>query len=141
MSGHAYGLLADFLAVMHIAYAGTIVLGLVLILCGYALRWKWVRNPWLRGIHLIMIVIVVSEAWVGVTCPLTTWEAELRRLAGQSFDGESGLAKSIHYLLFFDAPWWVFTGCYTVCGTLIVLTLVLVPPHWKKPPETVSKVW
>lgn len=141
MNNKIYGFLADFIAVAHIAYAGTIVLGLVLILIGYFTRWQWVRNPWLRGIHLAMILIVVAEAWAGVTCPLTIWEDQLRTLAGQSFDGESGIAQAIHFLLFFDAPWWVFTACYTICGTMIVLSLVLVPPHWRKPQEPVSQDW
>ncbi len=141
MSNSTFGILADFVAVLHIAYAGTIVLGLFLILCGYVMRWNWVYNPWLRSVHLIMILIVVAEAWLGVTCPLTTWEIELRNLADQPFDGHSGLAKSIHFLLFFDAPWWVFTACYTVCGFLIILTLVLVPPCWKKPQEPAQQIW
>ncbi len=139
MNNNFYGFLADFTAVLHIAYAGTIVLGLVLILCGFVMQWEWVRNRWLRGVHLTMILIVVAEAWAGVTCPLTTWEDQLRTLAGQPFDGDSGLAKSIHFLLFFDAPWWVFTACYTICGMLIVMTLILVPPQWRSPQKTVPQ--
>lgn len=125
-----YGFLADLVAVLHIAYATIIVIGLLLIVVGRLLRWNWVRRPLWRIVHLVMIAIVVYEAWAGITCPLTAWERELRNLAGQPFDGNSFLAVSIHKLLFFDAPWWVFTTCYTMCGGLILLSLVWVPPDW-----------
>ncbi|WP_417850764.1 DUF2784 domain-containing protein [Thalassoglobus sp.] len=123
-----FGVLADFVALLHIAYAAVIVIGLLMILLGYFLKWKWIRNPWFRCIHLIMIAIVVYEAWAGITCPLTVWERELRTLAQQPFDGESLIGKSVHFLLFFDAPWWVFTTCYSLCGALVLTTLILVPP-------------
>ncbi|MCB9953066.1 MAG: DUF2784 domain-containing protein [Planctomycetaceae bacterium] len=132
MSPTLYGILADIVAVLHILYAGSIVVGLFLILIGGARGWKWVRQPWLRSIHLGMIAIVVAEAWLGIVCPLTVWEEKLRALAGQPFDGNSVVARTIHYLLFFDAPWWVFTACYTICGTLIFGTLLLVPPNFSR---------
>lgn len=124
-----YSFWADFVAVAHLAYAGFIVVALAIILFGYLLKWQWVRNPWFRTIHLIMIGIVVAEAWLGITCPLTTWEISLRRQAGTSFDG-TPTAQFVHGFLFYDAPWWVFTACYSACGALIFLTLFLVPPKW-----------
>lgn len=129
MTKQTYAFLADVVAVLHIAYAATIVFGLVLILVGYLRNWRWVRNPWFRAIHLGMIAVVVYEAWAGITCPLTTWERELRDLASQPFDGNGLLAKTIHQLLFFDAPWYVFTAAYTVCGLLIAASIFLVPPR------------
>lgn len=130
MSPDTYGYLADLVAVLHLTYAAMIVVGLALILLGRWLHWKWVRNPWIRSVHLGMILIVVYEAWAGITCPLTVWETQLRTRARQPFDGHSFLARTIHQLLFFDAAWWVFTACYTVCGALVVASLVLVPPRW-----------
>ncbi len=132
ISTSTYGILADVVALLHIAYASVIVFGLLLIFTGFIRNWKWIRNPWFRCVHLIMIAIVVYEAWAGITCPLTVWERELRTLAQQPFDGESFLGQSIHFLLFFDAPWWVFTLCYSICGFLILLSLILVPPNWSK---------
>ncbi|MEW4487876.1 DUF2784 domain-containing protein [Thalassoglobus sp. JC818] len=130
MNESNYALLADLVAVVHLAYAATIVIGLLLVLCGGIAGWKWVRNRWFRIIHLLMILIVVAEAWAGVTCPLTTLEESLRAKANQPFDGDGFLAGLVHQLLFFDAPWWVFTMCYTVCGLLILVSLSFVPPDW-----------
>ena len=131
MSRETYAFLADIVAVAHILYAATIVLGLLLVLIASMTKWEWVRNRWFRGIHLLMIAIVVAEAWLGITCPLTIWEHHLRRAARQSFDGGSLASQVIHQLLFFDAPWWVFTACYTACGLMILCSLVLVPPNWR----------
>ena len=54
-------MLADLLVVVHAAYVSFVVLGLVAILAGIAFRWKWVRNPWFRWIHITMIGIVVAR--------------------------------------------------------------------------------
>lgn len=129
MSQADYSFWADFVAVAHLAYAGFIVVALVVILFGYLKKWQWVRNRWFRTIHLVMIGIVVAEAWLGITCPLTTWEISLRRQAGTGFDG-TAVGQFVHGFLFYDAPWWVFTASYTACGALIVVTLLLVPPKW-----------
>ena len=136
MDKELYALQADLVAIAHILYAATIVFGLIFVLIGYLAKWQWVKNRWLRGIHLLMIAVVVAEAWLGIVCPLTTLEKYLRRKAGQPFDGDSVIAQVIHQLLFFDAPWWVFTACYTVCGVLILSTLVLVPPNWSGQKKT-----
>jgi hypothetical protein len=70
---------ADFLVVIHLGYVGFVIFGLLAILVGLLLRWQWVRNPWFRWIHLVMICIVAAEAVVDFECPLTTWENQLRR--------------------------------------------------------------
>ncbi len=55
-------MLADLIVVTHAAYVCFVVFGLAAVLVGVVLRWKWVRNPWFRGIHLAAIGIVVAEA-------------------------------------------------------------------------------
>lgn len=122
--------LANCVLVAHIGYVAFVVLGLLLILLGGALRWRWVRNFWFRGLHLLAITIVVFEAWWGITCPLTTWENRLRAQAGQQqYDGD-WIAIWLHSLLFFELPPWVFTCGYTTFGLLILLACVCIPPRW-----------
>jgi hypothetical protein len=125
----AYKLLADVLVVVHFAYVGFVIGGLLLTLAGYVRGWRWVRNVWFRGVHLAMILIVVAEAWLGIACPLTVWEKSLRRLAGATTYRGDFLATFVHDVLFFDLPPWVFTAIYTAFGVLVVLTLILVPPR------------
>src|SRR5438445_8674511 len=78
-----YGLWADLLVAVHVAYVSFIVLGQIAIVAGVLRGWDWVRNPWFRYAHLLAIVIVAAEALAGIDCPLTAWEDELRALAGQ----------------------------------------------------------
>ena len=125
----AYRILADILVVLHAAYVLFVILGLIAVLVGWLRKWRWIHNIWFRGIHLAMILVVVLEAWFGITCPLTTWEKDLRRLAGQSAYEGDFLANFVHEMLFFDAPQWVFTACYTGFGLLILATLLLAPPR------------
>ena len=127
-----YRIAADLTVTLHLAYVAFVVLGLGAVLVGYFGRWEWVRNRWFRGGHLAMIVIVVMEAWAGVTCPLTTLEQALRERAGETIYSGSFVANAVHDLLFFDLPEWCFTLVYTVFGTLVLSTLFLVPVEWCK---------
>ena len=79
-----YGILADLVVVAHFAYVLFVILGLLAVLIGRFLGWNWTRKFWFRAVHLAMIAIVVAEAWMGITCPLTNWENSLRALAGKA---------------------------------------------------------
>lgn len=131
-----YRLLADFVVILHFGYVMSVILGLVAILMGRLFKWEWVRNPWFRGTHLAMILVVVLESWIGFTCPLTTWENQLRALAGQSTHRGAFIADFVHELLFIDAEPWVFTVCYTLFGTAVIASLFLVPPRWRRDQPT-----
>jgi len=54
-----------------VAYISYVVLGQLAILVGIVRRWQWIRNPWFRWTHLLMILVVAWEAVQGITCPLT----------------------------------------------------------------------
>src|ERR1700744_5066735 len=125
-----YRLTADVVVIVHMLYVLVVVLGLPAIWLGILLRHQWVRNFWLRVGHLTMILIVVGEAWAGVTCPLTIWERQLRSAAGQAAYRGAFLANLVHDLLFYDAEPWVFTVIYTVFGALVVGSFLLAPPRW-----------
>ena len=126
-----YRLAADLVVVFHMAYVLIVVLGLPAIWWGIARKQEWIRNVWLRGGHLAMIVIVVGEAWAGITCPLTTWENRLRDAAGQQAYRGAFLANLVHDLLFYEAEPWVFAMIYTAFGLLVVGSFVLAPPRWQ----------
>ena len=61
-----YRLLADFVLIVHFGIVLFVLLGMLLTLIGLAARWRWVHNFWFRTAHLITIVIVVLQAWLGV---------------------------------------------------------------------------
>jgi len=125
-------LLADFIVVCHAAYFSFVVFGLVLILLGIALRWGWVRNFWFRALHLTMIGIVVLEALIGMTCPLTSWEKRLRDLAGEgSYTGDF-IGYWAHRLIFYDFKPWVLDVLQVSFGLAVLAAFVLAPPRWPR---------
>ena len=127
-----YRLAADLVVTVHAAYVGFVVIGFLLILLGTVLKWTWIRNVWFRLVHLTMILVVVAEAWLGIVCPLTTWENQLRELAGQTAYEGDFIANWMHDLIFFEAPPWVFTVCYTVFGLLVAATFWFAPPQRRR---------
>lgn len=124
-----YRLLADLVLTLHVGFVVFVVVGLVLILAGGALGWRWVRGRRFRLAHLAAIGIVVAQAWLGVLCPLTTLEMALRRRAGDAAYAGSFIAHWLEELLYFDAPAWVFTLCYTAFGLLVVASWLWVRPR------------
>ena len=120
-----YSVLADMILVIHFAFVVFVVFGFVLILLGLLAGWSWVRNRKFRITHLAAIGIVVLQAWFGQLCPLTVWENELRRLAGQSGYTETFVEHWLHKVLFYQAEPWVFTAIYTGFGVLVVLVWFL----------------
>lgn len=126
-----YRLLADLTVIVHFAYVAFVIFGQLFIMLGWLLGWKWVRNPWFRSLHLLAITVVVLEAWAGITCPLTTWEHQLRELAGQSSYQGAFIANWVHDALFIDAPPWFFTAMYSAFGALVALTFIVAPPRYR----------
>lgn len=120
-----YSSLADTVLVIHFAFVVFVVLGFMLILVGLLARWSWVHNRKFRIAHLGAIGLVVLQAWFGQLCPLTVWENELRRRAGQSSYAESFVEHWLHEVLFYQAEPWVFTTMYTCFGVLVVLVWFL----------------
>lgn len=119
--------LADLIVILHLAYVGFVLVGLLLVWLGVALGWGWVRRPSFRVPHLVCTLIVPIEALAGLVCPLTTWERELRLEAGQRAEDISFMARIARELLFYSAPDWVFTLSYVLFGLIALATFFLVP--------------
>ena len=121
--------LADAVLVLHVAIAAFVVAGLVFVLVGNLLHWRWVNNLGFRLAHLAAIGVVVAEAWFGVACPLTTLEMRLRADAGgPTYDG-GFMAHWLHRLLYYDAPAWLFVLAYSVFGLLVLAVWWYFPPR------------
>lgn len=134
-----YSLLADFVVVIHVLYVGFILVGQVAILIGAWRRWSWVRNRWFRYAHLTAISIVALEALTGIVCPLTVWEDDLRRLAGETPTEGTFIGRAVHAILFFDLPAWVFTTIYVFFAVIVLATLRIVPIGGSKRSLAVDK--
>lgn len=124
-----YRQLADAVLALHLAVVAFVVGGLLAIVVGNLRGWRRVNAPWFRIAHLAAIGVVVAEAWLGVTCPLTTLEMSLRARAGAGSYAGSFIEHWLGRLLYWDAPPWVFVLGYTVFGVLVVASWWAWPPR------------
>jgi len=150
-------LLANLVVALHLAYVAFVVVMVPVIVVGGILKWKWVRNFWFRLVHFLMIGVVVLEVGVGVACPLSLWERDLRIAGGElvgatdedgqpvtdergrlkvqnteSYD-QDFVGRLLHDILFFDpdeVPQWVLNCCYVGFGVMVLIILILLPPRW-----------
>lgn len=127
-----FQLLANTVLVIHVTLVVFVIAGLVLVVAGNLLRWHWVNNLWFRLAHLGAILTVVAEAWLGITCPLTTLEMWLRAQAGAPAYGGGFIEYWFQQLLYYDAPAWVFATGYTVFASLVLASWWLFPPRLKR---------
>jgi hypothetical protein len=129
MNATTAALLADTLLILHVGVVLFVVGLLPLILIGGALGWRWVRSFRLRLTHLALMVFIAAQAWLGQLCPLTVWEQNLRRLAGETVYRESFIEHWLSRLLYWEAPWWVFVAAYTGFAVLVAAAWRWVRPR------------
>ena len=127
-----YHVLATSILAVHVAIVAFIIGGLVLIVLGNARHWQWVNAPWFRVVHLVAITAVVAEAWLGVTCPLTTLEGWLRTQAGDATYRAGFIEHWLQHLLYYEGPPWAFVLGYTLFGMLVVFTWWYFPPRFRR---------
>jgi len=128
-----YCILADAVVAIHLALVGFIVIGMAAILLGIALKWRWVRNFWFRTVHLAMIATVVEKTILGVKCPLTVWEDQLRERAGETVEEGTFIGRMLHEILFWQVSpdmMRMLTITYYVFGLAILLVFIFAPPRW-----------
>ena len=132
-----YGILADLVVAIHVAYVSYVVLGQLLIILAAPMKWEWARNPWFRFSHLTAIGIVAYEALRGLRCPLTVWEEQLRELGGQVFNGsETFMGRILHDIMFIEnQPQVFFTTMYVAVLMLVIQGLVMYPPRMFRVPS------
>ena len=118
-------MIADAILVVHFLIVLFNVGGLVVVWIGAPLGWRWIRNPWFRYTHLGAIGFVAAEALLGIVCPLTVWEDLLRG----GTRPESFVGRWVRWLMFYQAPEWVFTTAYVAWALATLATLRFVPPR------------
>jgi hypothetical protein len=122
-------LAADTLLVIHVLFVCFVIGGLLLILLGKPLRWAWVRNPWFRLVHLAAIGVVVAQSWLGMICPLTTWEMFFRERAGDAVYAGTFVSHWLEAILYYQAPPWVFAVSYTAFAAAVIASWIWVRPR------------
>jgi hypothetical protein len=101
-------LAADALVLVHLAFILFVMLGGLLV-------WRWPRLCWL---HLPAVAWGIVVEALHLTCPLTPWENQLRRAAGDA--GYTGSFVE-HYLLPVIYPAGLTPQIQLVLATVVVL--------------------
>ncbi len=121
-------LLADTVLIVHFTIVIFVVAGLPAIVIGNGLRWAWVNAYGFRVLHLLAIVVIAAQAWLGQYCPLTVLESWLRVQAGGAAYDASFVQHWLARLLYFNAPLWVFAMAYSLFAALVVWAWWFYPP-------------
>ena len=124
-----YALLADVILAIHFAFVAFVIGGFVVIWIGYFARRTFVHDFRFRLLHLLAMGFVLLEALVGMVCPLTTWENQLRVRGGASPYQESFMQHWVGRILFYDLSATTFTILYAAFFLLVILTFVIIPPR------------
>ncbi|MCK4674720.1 MAG: DUF2784 domain-containing protein [Gammaproteobacteria bacterium] len=122
-------LAADVILLLHVLFVAFVVFGLLLIFVGKVRVWRWVRNPWFRLMHLLAISVVVMQSWLGVLCPLTTFEMALRSRTADTVYAGAFITHWLEKLLYFQLPPWVFVVCYTIFGVIVIVSWFWIRPR------------
>lgn len=128
-SATAYLMAADVILLLHVLFVAFVVIGLAVIGLGCLCACSWIRNPWLRLAHLLAMSVVVVQSWLGLVCPLTRLEMELRLRAEGSIYSDSFIAHWLQVLLYYRVPLWVFGVCYTIIWAVVVASWFWIPPR------------
>jgi hypothetical protein len=126
-----YAALADTILAIHFGFVAFVVAGFVVIWVGWFLQWRFVENFRFRVAHLLAMAFVLLEALIGMVCPLTTWENQLRLRAGGEVYHESFIQHWLGRVLFYDFSEQAFTILYGAFFAVIVLTFWKIPPRRK----------
>ena len=126
-----FALAADAVLIAHVLLVVFIVGGVLAIWIGRWVSWLWIRNYWFRVLHLAAMVVVMLQAWLGMICPLTVWEMQLRVKADEATYQGSFIQHWLQAVLYYDAPEWLFILGYTLVAGLILAAWFFVPPKRK----------
>ncbi|MFG5407029.1 DUF2784 domain-containing protein [Piscinibacter sakaiensis] len=134
LAGSAPAALADAVLFAHAALVLAVVGLLPLVWLGGRRGWAWVRWRPLRLAHLATIGLVVVQAWLGWTCPLTLLEDALRAEAGLAVSEAGFIARWVHRLLYHPLPPIIFVLAYSAFGAAVAWTWWRVPPRRRGEP-------
>jgi len=131
-------ILADLILIFHFIIVIFNISGLLAIWTGYFFKWKWIRNPFFRYIHLVMIGFVTLNAALGKYCPLTSWEVQLRKAGGQEAHGQSFIQYWVGRLLYVDVNLDTLSLIYFIFLIVVIVTFFVIKPEKIKTLEKIK---
>ena len=116
---------ATIILIIHISIILFNLFGVVAIPLGALRRWRFVREPIWRYLHLLSLAIVAIQAALGRACFLTIWEDAL----SSGSQHQPLIARTIDALIYWPIPIWVFAAGYIAIFAYTLALLWLVPPR------------
>ena len=104
-------LIADIILFFHFCIVVFITFGFVLIPIGYNFNWIWIKNKKLRLLHFGMMIFVTFETILGLSCPLTVLENNLRGIN----ENQLFLSRLLTEVIYWDFPSNFFLILYSLC--------------------------
>ena len=117
-------LVANIVLFFHFLVVIFITSGFLLIPIGYKLNWRWVTNIKLRFLHCGMMALITLEALLGIACPLTSIENNLRGI----HQSKSFVIYWISQIIYWDLPTDFFIISYSIFLGWTFLMWKLFPP-------------
>ena len=100
----------------------------LLVPLGVWQSWAWVRDPWLRSIHLGLVLFIATEVILGKPCPLMVWENNCRRRMGMPLYTTGFFDYWTERLLKIPFKDWMFESIFFVVGASTLIEFLLIPP-------------
>ena len=117
-------LIADIVLFFHFCVVIFITFGFVLIPMGYNLDWLWIKNKKLRLLHLGMMIFITIETLLGMACPLTILENNLRDIN----ENQLFVSKWMNEIIYWDFPSKFFIVLYCLSLGWTFLMWKIFPP-------------
>ena len=116
--------IATFILILHFSIIIFIVGLFFLIPIGYRCGWVWQKNKKIRLFHLFLISIVTLETCIGVACPLTIIENNLRGV----YVSNSFVYNFFNKMIYWDFPTVFFLITYLISLSWTIFMWFIFPP-------------
>ena len=103
-------LIADFVLLVHFCIVLFISFGFFLIPVGYSFDWIWIKKRHLRLLHAGMMSFITFETLLGMACPLTILENNLRDIN----ENQLFVSKWMSEIIYWDFPSKFFIVLYCI---------------------------
>ena len=121
-------LIADFVLLVHFCIVIFISFGFILIPVGYSFDWIWIKKRYLRLLHAGMMSFITFETLLGMICPLTIIENNLRGIN----ENHSFISMWVSEIIYWNLPSKFFVILYCILLLWTFLMWKIYPPVKKK---------
>jgi len=117
--------LADLMMLAHACFSLFLVLGLLMIMAGMVLDWRWTRSRTFRFLHLTATMLVVVRVLIGIPCPLSTIENNFRDRTIARCPFGQPIHEALHRISFRGTDTHQFARSSTLFGLVVVVAFAL----------------